>query len=70
SWFIPAIRKRPCGYHLKPYSALMSYSTVPSTHAVPTDAIIQPLPIDVVGDGPLTLHDCLLRLFDLQQRPR
>ncbi|GMS87282.1 hypothetical protein PENTCL1PPCAC_9457, partial [Pristionchus entomophagus] len=39
-------------------------------YAVPTDESIRLLPRDVVGDGPLALRDCLLRLFDLQQRPR
>ncbi|GMR41083.1 hypothetical protein PMAYCL1PPCAC_11278, partial [Pristionchus mayeri] len=39
-------------------------------HAMPTDASIRPLPSDVIGDGPVTLRDCLRRLFDLQQRPR
>ncbi|KAF8356909.1 fre-1 [Pristionchus pacificus] len=39
-------------------------------HAVPTDTSIRPLPADVVGDGPVTLRECLRRLFDLQQRPR
>ncbi|GMT17444.1 hypothetical protein PFISCL1PPCAC_8741 [Pristionchus fissidentatus] len=38
--------------------------------ALPTDSSIRPLPNDVIGDGPTTLRSCLLRLFDLQQRPR